>query len=104
MTHNVYYDPAHFGLTLLGTAGDPDLSWGFDEFTVWADADGTLRWAYDSGCSCPEPFGDLTLADMEKGTAQQAHAALDDWANSPGKRADAADLHLAIANWKSGQP
>ena len=42
-------------------AGD----WEFEMIVVWKHKDtGELRAAYDSGCSCPTPFGDLTWEKM----------------------------------------
>lgn len=38
----------------------------FDSVVVWRnDETGELRAAADSGCSCPTPFGDLTLDGMK---------------------------------------
>lgn len=94
---NISYSPEAFGLTVVGTAYDDSLSYEFDEFIVWRDTGGSLRWASDSGCSCPEPFGDVTLDDTGHGTVAEAHAALREWADgTPGKQASAADLLLKL--------
>lgn len=54
---NLYYDPEHFGLTVIGELNDPEASWSFDTFVVWKHEEtGTIYWARDSGCSCPSPF------------------------------------------------
>ena len=98
MNDNVMYNPEKFGLTVVGVAYDDDLSYEFDEFIVWRDAEGSLRWASDAGCSCPIPFEDVTLADMGKGDAAAAHAALDELAGtSKSKAVSTAELHLKIS-------
>lgn len=95
---NVMYNPEKFGLTVVGEAYDDDLGYEFDEFIVWRDAEGNFRWASDAGCSCPTPFEDVTLAGMGKGSAAEAHAALDEWAGTnKSKAVSAAELHLKIS-------
>lgn len=68
------YDAEH-----IGTAYDPRMSYGFDEFMVLR-LDGTYYWASDSGCSCPSPFQDHQFpADFESGNAIGALNALTEW-------------------------
>lgn len=58
-----YYSPESHGLTIVAEhdwAGDYE----FEMVVVWRNADGELRAAYDTGCSCPTPFGDLTWDGM----------------------------------------
>lgn len=55
---DVYYDPADFGLTIIGSLDDPQASWSFDMLVVWEHEDGRLFYGQDSGCSCPSPFED----------------------------------------------
>lgn len=53
-------------LKVIAEISQPDLSWEFDEYLVWADLDGRLYYGHDSGCSCPTPFEDFkTTADMQ---------------------------------------
>lgn len=43
-----------------------DLSYEFDEAYVWQHEDtGDVIIGADSGCSCPQPFEDTTLQDVE---------------------------------------
>lgn len=64
-TPDVYYQPEHFGLTIVGSISDPDADWSFDEFVVWQHSDGRLFYGSDSGCSCPSPFEDFhSLEDL----------------------------------------
>jgi hypothetical protein len=78
----MYYHPENYGLELVGTAEDTSLGYEFDMFCVWKDAEGRLYWASDSGCSCPEPFGSITVDDLGTGTPAQAGVALMEWASS----------------------
>lgn len=95
---NIDANPEAFGLTVVGTAYEDGLCYEFDLFIVWRDASGGLRWASDSGCSCPTPFEDITLDDTAQGTVAEAHAALREWAgNTPGKQASATELHRTLA-------
>lgn len=55
---NVYYNPDEYGYTLVGVLDEEDLSYEFNMLCVWMDDSGRLRWAQDSGCSCPSPFED----------------------------------------------
>lgn len=100
-TPDVYYQPGHFGLEIVGEAERP--SWhDFDKFAVWRDAAGALYYASDSGCSCPSPFENFTsLSDLTKATVAEAHAALDEWADSiwgDGAAASVSDLHAKLAS------
>lgn len=59
-----YYHPEEHGLKIL-TVHDWAGSWEFDMIVVWQDPTTLLMYAaYDSGCSCPTPFGDLTREGM----------------------------------------
>lgn len=60
-----YYNPQDLGLEVLGDA-DVAGDYEFDMVVVWRDPQsGELFAAYDSGCSCPTPFSDLTRAGMK---------------------------------------
>lgn len=56
---DLYNQPEHFGLTVVGEAEDADASYSFDIFVVWRDQSGQIYWASDSGCSCPSPLRGL---------------------------------------------
>lgn len=100
---DVYFTPEKFGLT---TIGEVDFSSGlneFDLFVVWKDSAGNFLWAEDSGCSCPSPFDTYRdVSRLDKGTAHDAAAALQERLNSQGEvaqgygnpRADAAVTDL----------
>lgn len=96
------YDPyADKTLTEVGTAAAL-LSYEFDQFSVFKRvSDGALFWAATSGCSCGYPFDYCeSLDDFSTGTAQEAHAALDEYVaegyhSIP--ESEVAELHLAIS-------
>lgn len=79
-SNNVYYSPENFGLKVVAV-GDAGESYDFSLFVVWRDKDGGLLWAYDAGCSCPEPFEDVRVADLTRGNRQEALTALQRWAS-----------------------
>lgn len=59
-----YYSPPE------GTEILADYDWAgdyeFSKVVIWRRKEtGELRAAYDSGCSCPTPFGDLTWEGMK---------------------------------------
>jgi hypothetical protein len=60
---NPYYSPEKFGLEIVGEAELSVPNYDFDMLVVWKDADGTLYYAQDSGCSCPSPFEDYNSVD-----------------------------------------
>ena len=56
---NIYYNPEDFGLKVFAETSNTALDHEFSRFVVWVDKAGTLFYAEDSGCSCPEPFEDI---------------------------------------------
>ena len=62
---NIYYDPEKFGLTIIAEIDD-GTSYDFDQTVVFQDKAGVLYSASDSGCSCPTPFDNIGLEDLEK--------------------------------------
>jgi hypothetical protein len=60
---NLYYSPEKFGLTQVGILAVP-LSYEFSVLVVWQDEAGTIFWARDSGCSCPQPFEYVGVDDL----------------------------------------
>lgn len=64
---NPWYNPEHFGLEIIGYVDWSSGHYEFDYSAVWyRPEDGTWYYGKDSGCSCPEPFGDLRgISDLE---------------------------------------
>jgi len=60
---NVYYNPDSYGLRPVAEIGFSSGSYEFDLRVVWADAEGRLWTARDSGCSCPTPFDNVGELD-----------------------------------------
>lgn len=60
---NVYYHPEFHGLTTVAEIDYSDGDYQFDLRVVWADGEGRLWTARDSGCSCPSPFESCTELD-----------------------------------------
>jgi hypothetical protein len=62
---NVYYDPDEYGLETFGEIDWSDGNYVFDLTVVWRrTADGVFLYADDSGCSCPSPFENTTVNDL----------------------------------------
>jgi hypothetical protein len=55
LENNVYYNPAAYNLTLIGTVNLSEPDYSFDMLAVWKGDDGYYL-GTDSGCSCPTPF------------------------------------------------
>lgn len=69
---NPFYAPKKNGLELLGELDFSSGSYEFDYTAVWKDlASGQLRWADDSGCSCPSPFETHSVESLEHGSFEQ---------------------------------
>lgn len=65
-THNPHYNPEACGLRLIDCLDKSSGCYEFAYLVVWQDIPtGSYYYATDSGCSCPEPFGDIhCLADL----------------------------------------
>lgn len=61
---NLYYTPEKLGYEIVTVFELRDEPWEFDLLIVWRDPDGNLKWAADTGCSCPVPFEDHTPGDL----------------------------------------
>jgi hypothetical protein len=60
-----YNAPEKWGLKIIGSLGDPNACYSFDDLIVWRHDSGVIFWATDSGCSCPSPFEDVkSLRDL----------------------------------------
>lgn len=86
---NYYYDPAQAGLEMLtfeDAAAHED--YGFNILAFWADRDGLVYSASDSGCSCPSPFEDYhSLQQLERvGSVEQAVSIFKAWNDSYGHK------------------
>lgn len=78
MSDSVYYQAEKFGLVQLGELELSEPNYSFDLFVMWHHPEsGRYYWAWDSGCSCPQPFGAYGgLSDLESGDRVAALAAL----------------------------
>jgi hypothetical protein len=57
--HNVYYNPASWGMEIFAELDNPNLSYEYETLIVLKHVEsGKFYWAHDSGCSCPTPFED----------------------------------------------
>lgn len=83
---NPYYDSEKLGL-VMESWDEPNMSYEFNTFCLWATQDGRVFRASDSGCSCPTPFQgycgstrDAVLQTLEQvGSEEQATRAFDAW-------------------------
>ncbi len=57
---HIYCNPESFGLRIFAETRNEAMDYAFSMFVVWQDAAGQLFWAEDAGCSCPDPFEDIT--------------------------------------------
>ena len=64
---NIYYEPEHFGLTMIGAFEWAEPCWQFDTLAVWKSRRGQYWIGQDSGCSCPMPFENITSVDQLDG-------------------------------------
>lgn len=62
---NIYYNPEAFGLQIIGDVDIAD-SYEFDVLLVLQNTTTKeLFYLQDSGCSCPTPFKDMYLKDLQ---------------------------------------
>lgn len=86
---DVYYNPENFGLLMLSMLEESGLSWEFNMFGVWRDADSNLYYGVDSGCSCPSPFEDFTSVDsLTRATKRGIMNAARSWGATASQQAD----------------
>lgn len=74
---NLYSNPEKFGLTIVGEIDWSSGCYEFDITAVYRRPGGQLVYAEDSGCSCPEPFGDQGWDDLTPCTAAELQAHLE---------------------------
>jgi hypothetical protein len=61
-----YGSPEQFGLTTIAELERSDGNYQFDLLVLWRrTSDGAVVWAEDSGCSCPSPFEDTGVEDLQ---------------------------------------
>lgn len=66
MIANIYYDPEKFGLTVVAEVEYSSGGYEFNTRVVWRQKETRkLLTARDSGCSCPVPFEDINLSNVE---------------------------------------
>lgn len=94
---NLYYNPEKFGLTPVGEIDWSDGCYQFDLTVVYRrDLDGRLVYVEDSGCSCPEQFGDKGIPDLTLCTPAELQVHLE-------KRQDEHVYHDDDAGYRSAQ-
>lgn len=77
---SVYYDAEKFGLTIVDTLEEPDLSYEFNTFLVLKHAEsGMLFYCRDKGCSCPTPFEDYHFKNPDDHNLEVLNR--DSWSN-----------------------
>jgi hypothetical protein len=63
---NIYYSPEDFGLVLVDSLDEPDLSYEYHTLIVLQHTEsGRIFYAEDSGCSCPTPFEDFIFSSPD---------------------------------------
>lgn len=63
---NVYYNPGAFGLELIDSLDEADMSYEYHTLIVLRHIEtGRIYWAEDSGCSCPCPFEDYHFSGFD---------------------------------------
>ncbi len=64
---NIYYNPEDFGLEIVAQIEYSDSCYQFDTRVVWKVKGKKIFYTMrDSGCSCPTPFEDYNLSNIEK--------------------------------------
>lgn len=64
---DIYYSPEKHGLEKVAEIDFSDGNYCFDYRVVWRRlSDGKLLSARDSGCSCPSPFEDVNVKDLQE--------------------------------------
>jgi hypothetical protein len=62
---NLYYYPEKSGLEIVGEVEFVG-GYEFDKIVVWRETQtGRIGYGEDAGCSCPTPFEDFELEDIE---------------------------------------
>lgn len=77
-------------------------SWEFDTFLVYAKGE-KFFWAMDSGCSCPEPFENLSIEDCEKFDIHNLHVIESALKNYDASASERIEVMEAIQKWAKEQ-
>lgn len=64
--NNIYYNPESYGLEVVAEIEYSSGSYEFDTRVIWKDKQGLYWTARDSGCSCPTPFEDYDLTNIDR--------------------------------------
>lgn len=89
---NFYYHPEKYGLTPVGEVSWDDAAYQFDFTVVYhRKEDGKFLYASDSGCSCPSPFEDHELSDLEE---IESLGAFQTWLNGHSSRDDQSPMEI----------
>lgn len=63
----IYYEPGAYGLEEVAQIDYSDGCYQFDYRVVWRrKSDGKLLSGRDRGCSCPSPFEDQKIEDLQE--------------------------------------
>lgn len=68
---NIYYSPEKFGLEIVDEVEWDNEAWQFNLTVAWRDkTTGQIYYGSDSGCSCPSPFEDIGVNDLDEITRE----------------------------------
>lgn len=70
-----------FTVNVLADLQDPHASYSFDTILLF-EYEGKLHYERDSGCSCPSPFEDVTVAGLKPFSYTLLDMEVNDWADS----------------------
>ena len=64
---NIYYNPENFGLKQVAEIDYSSGSYEFDTRVVWKATSNFIFYTMrDSGCSCPAPFEDYNMENIDR--------------------------------------
>jgi hypothetical protein len=95
---DIYFDPSKFGLEVLTQVDLSEPDYSFDYLVVWRNLEsGKLFYATDSGCSCPSPFEEHGITDLEPfDDVQVVQKLLTDYAMRNGGGSFLDDVRMAL--------
>lgn len=88
--NDVYCSPQKFGLRQIAEMEWDEPNYSFDMSVIWRDGDGRWLVGSDSGCSCPPPFQDQGIGELDRFDSAQAaleslKPRLDKWCGDYGR-------------------
>jgi len=109
MKLNPYYDAEKLGLSLM-IFDEPDLSYEFNTLIFFVTPDKQVYVASDSGCSCPTPFEDYSVTDLDEfkkrmervGSVDQGLNTFDNWNNFYSDKKLPRDERNELERWLRG--